>query len=183
MQTHFLPTRGLLWGSLDCHLVRILGTELPGQRFRDIQNSGPRALDCSSACDCDTGHIYTDAQMTGAPSHFFLQTRMLFPRRVLPHQSAPARFGEASKGASHMPRLPGAPSLSAHPSPLSCVLVSVCLPFTAFLLWTIKYVLVIATVLLIMKVDHLKSDVQANVCASGAPAVPRRPSFIDGISQ
>ena len=63
-----------------------------------------------------------------------------------------------------MPRLPGAPSLSAHPFPLSCVLVSVCLPFTAFLLWTIKYVLVITTLLFIMKVDHLKSDVQANVC-------------------
>ena len=82
-----------------------------------------------------------------------------------------------------MPRLPGAPSPSAYSFPHSCVLVSICLFFIAFLLWIINHVLVITTLLLIMKVDHLKSDVHANVCASEAPPVPRRPSFIDGISQ
>ena len=32
MQTHFLLARGLLWGSLDCLIVRILDTELSGHR-------------------------------------------------------------------------------------------------------------------------------------------------------
>lgn len=124
------------------------------------------------------GHIYADAQMTEASGRLSPQTRVLSALFAVPHPSASGHFGETQRELHWGPGCRGNRQ-SVSTSFSFPILVSTCPILAAFLLWIINHVMVISTLLLIMKADHLKSE----VCANGAHPLPGRSSFIGRISQ